>query len=145
MCSFDRIVNLLAGKCICLAFEHLQKSLSAGIHHACFLQDRKHLRSLFQDFLRPSDNFFYHFSKAGIRIFFQHLHRAFRSASGYRKDGSLFWFHNSLVSRLHCLLQGSGKYSRCDLFFLTDYFREPAEKLRKDNAGVSARSAQRTG
>ena len=57
---FGKVIGVcgnLSRKGIKRAAKHLHKSLSAGIHHACLLQYRKHLRRLAEHILRVIDDF----------------------------------------------------------------------------------------
>ena len=137
---FDRFVfDLFSEKCIVCSADHFQKSLSAGIHNACFLQNRQHLRCLLKNNFRFFDNFRNKYLQI-IRLF-GHLFRLLRDSSCHGKNRSLLRLHNRLISSFLCTSQRFCKRRNIDLLLITDRFRKSTEKLGQDNTGVTSCSS----
>ena len=120
---FDRFVfDLFSEKCIVCSADHFQKSLSAGIHNACFLQNRQHLRCLLKNNFRFFDNFRNKYLQI-IRLF-GHLFRLLRDSSCHGKDRSFLRLHDRFVSSFLRTNQRFRKRRNIDLLLITDRFRK---------------------
>ena len=68
------------------------------------------------------------------------------AAAGHGKDRPFLRLHNSLISGLASPSEmPSARHSRIDLGLVLNHLRKSAEKLGKNNAGISSCAAQGTG
>ena len=141
-CLDRRIIDLFAEEGVISTPEHFKQSLSARIDYPCFLQNRQHLRSLCQHFLRMT----YHFRKENFQIFccLCKFSRLLGSPLCHSKDRTLLRFHD-------CFVCGSSRTVTCfrkdcsvDFIMFPDFFCKSTEKLGKDNTGISSCPPQRT-
>ena len=147
LCLGGKIEGLLGGfprKGIKRTVQDLHQSLSAGIHHACLLQHRKHLRRLAEHVFRMGDDLLQELLHILLAAVGQ-LSRLHGSALGHGEDRSLLRLHDGLVRRLHRLFAGCGHDRDRDHVIIADPLGKASEKLGKDNAGISPRPAQRAG
>ena len=134
----------LSGKSVKRAVKHFHQALSAGIHHACLLQDRKHLRCLAEHIFRVGNDLaeeLFHILLARVGKLSRLQGRALRNG----EDRSFLRLHDRLVRRLHRLLARVGQDRHREHVIVADPLGKASEQLGKDNAGVSPRPAQGAG
>ena len=134
----------LSGKSVKRAVKHFHQALSAGIHHACLLQDRKHLRCLAEHIFRVGNDLaeeLLHILLARVGKLSRLQGRALRNG----EDRSFLRLHDRLVRRLHRLLARVGQDRHREHVIVADPLGKASEQLGKDNAGVSPRPAQGAG
>ena len=119
------------------------QSLTAGIHDAGLLQHRKQLRSLLQCFVARLDDVLCEGND--VRILILDLGSAGAHGAGHCQDGPFLRLHDCLVGRLRGADHGCGKHLNRDLSALCDLLGKSPQKLRKNDAGVSAGTAKRPG
>ena len=141
--SLKGIVHLFPKKCIIGSLQHLHKPLSAGIHHAGFLQHRKHVRRLLKNCIRLFDD-----QTAELIHILQRLCQLRRLQSrsfGHGQDGSLLGLHNRFVGCFHRLLHGIGQIDHIQLLMVLDPFGKSPQELGQNHAGISSGAAQGSG
>ena len=140
-CFHIKLCSLIA---LIGALEKLQKSLSAGVHYARLLQNRKHLRSLRKNLTGIFHNLrnkFIEIRDSRIR----QLSCLLGSALCNRKDGSFLRLHDSLICGLNRLVKSICAKGDIDFLRIADDLAEAAEKLGKNDTGIAAGSAKRAG
>ena len=118
--TFEGIIHLFARQNVICAFEHLHKSLSAGVYHSCFFQYRKHIRSLCKHCFCLFDNKaceFFH-----ILYTLRELCCLVSSSFCHCKDCSFLRLHNSLIRSLYSFLHSSCQIDHIQLLMVTDAF-----------------------
>ena len=139
-CSHSSIINLFSGKSIISSMKNLDQSLSAGINHASFFQNREHIRSLSKylftitNDLRKKD--FQIFCR--LRKFLSLLGNSFCNS----QDRSFLWFHNSLICCCSSALTRLDKYINIKFLIIPYFFCKSPEKLRKNYTGISSGAPQ---
>ena len=120
-----------------------QKPAASGIHHACLLQGRKHIRGLFQNgfaaLQHDADQ-----RIIVIRILLRLLHGVFGNNARHGQDGPFLGLHDGLVCHFGALAQSLRELNRCDFFNTLQCLGKAAEKLARDDAAVSSGTFQRT-
>ena len=126
------------------ALEKLQKSLSAGVHYSSLLQNRKHLRSLRKNLTGILHNLRDKFIKIRNSRICQ-LSCLLGSALCNRKDGSFLRLHDCFICGLDRLVKSICAKRNIDFLRIADDLAEAAEKLGKNDTGITAGSAKRAG
>ena len=121
------VIDLLAKESIVGTLQDFHKSLSAGVHNTCLLQNRKHVRSLCKDCIS--------LLKQGRDEHFQIIRglsqftRLLSDAPGNGEDRPLLWFHDSLVGCVLGTLAGCREVLYIDLLLIPQSLCKATQKL----------------
>ncbi len=128
-------IRLLAQKAVQTPFHHLHQPLSAGIHHACLLKDRQHLRRLAKDIVPVGNDLL---GKLDDILRLRHqLHRLVRHPLCHRQNRTLLRLHDGLVGSLRSPDKGVGQCGGGNGLKGLDLLGKPTKQLGQDHAGVA--------
>ena len=124
-------INFLAHERIKRTLKNNDKTLSAGIHNTCFLQNRQHIRSLLKNPFSFCQDIFK--ERLQILCFISQFQCLISNTSGYGQNRTFFRLHNCFIGCLNTFINSSCDRNSIQCLVFFDSLSKTSQKLRKDN------------